>query len=53
MELIRFGKNSDIIDVGNFEVGIIVSRLPCLRNWAHCYPGRVATVPPFITARLG
>ena len=31
VELIRFRKNySDFIDIGNFEVGPIVSRLPCL-----------------------
>ena len=30
VELIRFRKNSDSIDIGNFEVGSIVSRLPCL-----------------------
>ena len=30
MELIRFRKNSDFIDIGKFEVGPIVSRLPCL-----------------------
>ena len=44
VDLIRFRKNSDFIYIGNFEMGIIISRLPCLRNWVHRYPGRVATV---------
>ena len=30
VELILFCKNSDFIDIGNFEVGPKVSRLPCL-----------------------
>ncbi len=31
VELIRFRKkNSDFIDIGKFEVGPVVSRLPCL-----------------------
>ena len=30
VELIRFRKNSDFIDIGKFEVGPIVSWLPCL-----------------------
>ena len=37
VELIRFRKNSDFIDIGNFEVGPIVSRLPCFR------PGAIPT----------
>ena len=38
VELVRFRKNSDFIDVWNFELGIY------FRDWrAHCYPWRVAT----------
>ena len=45
--LMRFRKKIAILltlETLKWELGPIVSRLPCLRNWAHCYPGRVATV---------
>ena len=38
VELMRFRKNSDFIDVWNFEVGIYFHD-----RRAHCYPWRVAT----------
>ena len=47
VELIRFRKYIAILltlETLKCELGPIVSRLPCLRNWAHYYPGRVATV---------
>ena len=46
VELIRFRKNSNLLTLETlkWELGPIVSRLLCLRNWAQCYPGRVATV---------
>ena len=47
VELIRFRKKIAILlilETLKWELGPIVLRLLCLRNWAHCYPGRVATV---------
>ena len=46
LELIRFRKNGELLTLETlkWELGRIVLRLVCLRNWAHCYPGRVATV---------
>ena len=41
VEFIRFRKNSEFMETLKWEY--ILSRLPFLRNWAHCYPGRVAT----------
>ena len=37
VELIRFRKNIDFIDVENFEVDTFASDVLC-QNWAHCYP---------------
>ena len=48
VELIRFRKNSDIIAVGNFEVGIILSRPTCSLLSAtshHCSVQRAPGTP--------
>ena len=47
VELIRFRKNSNFIDIGNFEVGPIVSRLPCLLLcwWRRTFRDMTTSVP--------
>ena len=41
VELIRFRKNIDFINIENFEVVMFAT---AVFYWAHCNPGRVATV---------
>ena len=47
VELIRFRKNSNFIVIGNFEVGPIVSRLPCLLLcwWRRTFRDMTTSVP--------